>query len=78
VKNEEKANIKAQADATAENSTRVKRNVAKTTIREEKRINTASSATVKAGTASAHSIHPRPVSVKTRTMVRTNGGINIK
>lgn len=78
VKKEEKANIKTAVDATAEKTGRVKAVAEKATIKQQKSINAASSTTVKAGASYAHTIHPTPVSVKTRTMVRTNAVINIK
>jgi len=78
VKNEGKAAIKTQANATVETTNRVKTHVNKTAIKAGKKINTASSSAVQAHAASAHAIQTRPVSIKTGTMVNANGGIKIR
>jgi len=78
LKDDEKAGIKTQANATVENSNQVKTNVNKTAIKADKGISTASSTVVHTGAASAHAIHPRPASIKMGTMVKTNAGIRIR
>ncbi len=77
VKDEEKAAIISKTNATMENSNHAKTTATKTAIKAGEKINTASSTAVHAGAASAHSIHVKPVSVKTGTMIKTNAGIKL-
>src|SRR5665647_341997 len=78
LKDEEKAAIKTQANATVENTNQVKTNVNKTAIKGSEKINAGSSAAIHTAAASAHAIHPRPASIKMGTMVKTNAGIRIR
>ena len=78
VKNEGKANIQTQADATVENSKLVKAKVHKTATKAGNKINTVTSTAVQAGAGTVHAVKITPVSIKTGAQVKTNTGIKIK
>jgi hypothetical protein len=78
LKKEAKATVKTQADEAVKNTSKVKANVNKTTIKTGKQINTVTTGSVHTGVAAAHSVKVKPVSIKTGATVKTNNGIKIR
>jgi hypothetical protein len=78
MKNDGKAIVQTQADATVENSKLVKAKVHKTATKAGNKINTVTSTAVQAGAGTVHAVKITPVSIKTGAQVKTNTGIKIK
>ena len=66
------------ADATMENGHQLSTNVNKPDLKSRERVKSFASTTVHAGSTSGSNIKLHPVSLKTNTLVKTNGGFKLK
>lgn len=69
---------KQQNGAIIEKGSKVKSQVENTAVQQKGKLKSGTAHTIKAGASSVNTIKPRPVTIKTNTLLKTSGGLHLR